>query len=182
MGPRDVGPGEREGRWWVGVPAGLHAALLIRMLGFEVVCIRVCIRVCVVCLHQSPSSLHKCSLGCDHDAPLTPPPHRTPPHRAAPSCPQASASGPHLTVVQFFSRYPSLQPILLAQLQAAAQQLPGSSSGAGGRGGVGEGSMHPSLQPILSLLARLRCGVCMWGRLSVRVRLWVRVWVRVKVP
>ena len=54
-----------------------------------------------------------------------------------------------ITGAEFFNRYPSLHPFLLAQLQAAAQQLSQGSS-----------AVHPSLVPILALVSRLRLLCC----------------------
>ncbi|KAM4616330.1 tRNA (32-2'-O)-methyltransferase regulator THADA [Polymixia lowei] len=52
----------------------------------------------------------------------------------------------------FFIHYPALQPFLLAELRVAAQDFQGPS-------GEGRLRLHPSLYPVLSLLAKLQPGV-----------------------
>lgn len=47
----------------------------------------------------------------------------------------------------FFQRYPSVHPVLLAQLDAAVSALEAGDAG------------HPSLYPVLALLSRLRCRI-----------------------
>lgn len=53
-----------------------------------------------------------------------------------------------MTVSDFFAMYPALHPFLLGQLHQATELL---------EGGAGKAAMHPSLFPVLALLARLRC-------------------------
>ena len=73
----------------------------------------------------------------------------------------ASTGKRAMTAVEFFTAYPSLLPFLLGQLQGAAESL---EKRGGGRGGDGTGStetemvdeLHPSLSPILTLLARMK--------------------------
>lgn len=73
--------------------------------------------------------------------------------------PQDAAARRTMTVADFFAQFPALHPFLLAQLQLATEQLEGPGGG-GGEPGRDAGSpgraMHPSLFPVLALLARLR--------------------------
>ncbi len=75
-------------------------------------------------------------------------------------CPQDAAAKRAMTVADFFAQYPALHPFLLAQLQLATEQLE--------QGGMEGGAMHPSLFPVLALLARLR-----WVALA-----WLTCWLR----
>lgn len=52
----------------------------------------------------------------------------------------------------FFTHYPALQPFLLGELRGAAEDLQGPSGEARLR-------LHPSLYPVLTLLAKLQRGV-----------------------
>lgn len=69
--------------------------------------------------------------------------------------PSSEDSGPAqhgLSPLAFFFHYPALQPFLLGELRAAAQDLQGPSA---------EARLHlqPSLYPVLTLLAQLQPGV-----------------------
>ena len=58
---------------------------------------------------------------------------------------QGECSKRSITGADFFARYPSLHGYLLAQLHSAAAAVQG-----------GARAMHPSLYPVLVLLARLK--------------------------
>ena len=65
-----------------------------------------------------------------------------------------------VTAYQFFDRFPSLLPFLLGELRRAvsSDNSGNSDNSATGEGGVGSAAttMHPSLYPVLLLLARLQ--------------------------
>jgi len=61
---------------------------------------------------------------------------------------QGDGSNRAITGHDFFQRYPTLHPFLLSQLGSAVAELEAGNAG------------HPSLYPVLALLARLRCA-CM---------------------
>ena len=59
--------------------------------------------------------------------------------------PQGDGSSRAITGSDFFRRHPALHPALLAHLATAVERLAAGDAG------------HPSLFPVLALLARLRC-------------------------
>lgn len=69
--------------------------------------------------------------------------------------PSSEESGPTqhgMSPAAFFFHYPALQPFLLGELRGAAQDHLGSPNEA-------KLHLHPSLYPILTLLAQLQPGV-----------------------
>lgn len=58
---------------------------------------------------------------------------------------QGDGSSRAITGSDFFRRHPALHPALLAHLATAVERLAAGDAG------------HPSLFPVLALLARLRC-------------------------